>query len=637
MSEIVIKAYGKTITTSAGQTVNQIIKEHFSAHKNTLVAEINGQLSDLSTVIENNSELIFYDFTSPTGRDLFWHSSAHVLGNALVNLYGCKLVNGPPIAEGFYYDIYSEFPISTGHFQEIENEMTRLIESKIPFERSIVTKEELLELYKDNEFKRHFIEKHVENETSIYKNGKFYDMCRGPHLNNTGYIKAFKLLKTSSAYFQNDATKPSLQRIYAISFPTKGELKEYLDRIEKAKEMDHRKIGREMDLFFFHKYSPGSCFWLPDGTHIYNKLVEFLRSEYRKRGFTEVITPNIFSVDLWKESGHYENYKENIYMIEKEDFALKPMNCPGHCVMFRNTVHSYSELPLRYADFGVLHRNEVSGALSGLTRVRRFQQDDAHIFCRMDQVRAEIGGCLDFLRSVYKVFNFSYSLLLSTRPEKYLGELSEWNEAEDALKNAITESGLEYQLNEGDGAFYGPKIDVILSDALGRKIQCGTIQLDFQLPQRFDLHYTNSEGSHLRPVMVHRAILGSIERMIAIILESFGKKIPFWLSPRQIAIIPLYATDYADDLKEKLADFEVKVFNDDGCTLNRNIRNAEIAGYRLVCVVGRKEAELNEINVRVGKINKNITFDKFYLTISRMVADKAEVGEVLDLSSLSFK
>lgn len=636
MAEISIKVNDETVKAANNLTINQIIGEHFPQHKDTLAAKVNGVLCDLGTVVSADADLSFYKFDDAEGRDVFWHSSAHVLGNALVNLYGCKLVNGPPTSEGFYYDVYSESSISTDQFDAIEREMARITKARIPFVKETVSKERLLSLYSDNVFKQHFIYKHVESETSIYKNADFYDMCRGPHLNNTGYIKAIKLLKTSSAYFQNDASQPSLQRIYAITFPTKDLLKEYCARVKKAKEMDHRRIGSEMDLFFFHKYSPGSCFWLPAGAHIYNKLVELIREEYRKRGFREVITPNMFSIDLWKESGHYDHYKENIYMVEKEGFGLKPMNCPGHCIMFRNKEHSFRELPIRFADFGVLHRNELSGALSGLTRVRRFQQDDAHIFCRRDQIKSEISGCLDFLKHVYTIFGFQYALLLSTRPEKFLGELSEWDEAENGLKDAISESGLAYQLNVGDGAFYGPKIDIILSDALGRKIQCATIQLDFQLPQKFGLHYVTSEDKHETPVMIHRAILGSLERFIAILIESFGKKLPFWLSPRQIAIVSLYADEYAGSLQERLAGFEVRIYNGDKCSLNKNIRNAEIAGYRLVCVVGKDETEKNEINVRTGKPGgKNMPFDQFLVLVSGMVRNKVEFDSVVDISGLS--
>lgn len=632
--QINVKYDDKEFKVTIGWTINQFIKEHLGL-KDIITAKIDGLLCDLTTAMSSDCTLDLFSFNTPEGKEVFWHSSAHILGNALCNVFKCKLVNGPPIEEGFYYDIDVDTPISTEHFETIEKEMMKIVKSGVKFEKETVSKSDLLKMYEDNEYKKYFVNKFVENESTIYKNAQFFDMCQGPHLNNTGYVKAIKLLKTSSAYFLNDSTKPSLQRIYGISFPSKELMKEYLDRLERAKEMDHRKIGKEMDLFFFHKYSAGSCFWLPEGAHIYNKLMEFMRGEYRKRGFKEVITPNIFSVDLWKESGHYDNYKENIYMVEKEDFALKPMNCPGHCLIFRNTERSFKELPLRLADFGVLHRNEISGALSGLTRVRRFQQDDAHIFCMREQIKSEISGCLDFLKFVYSVFGFKYELFLSTRPEKFLGEISEWDEAENALKNAIVESDLTYKLNQGDGAFYGPKIDIILQDAHGRKIQCATIQLDFQLPQRFGLKYTSSEGTSKTPVIIHRAICGSLERMIAILIESYGKELPFWLSPRQVALVPLYADEYAHSIKEKLSSFEVKVYDDAGCTLNKRIRNAEIDGFKLVCVVGKKEEEKNELNVRYAGKNSNYPLEGFIKMLNQMVEQKCEFGNVLDISKCS--
>lgn len=632
--QISVKVDETVFSLNKNSTIFDAIK---ASNKTKIVAaKLDGAMVDLSTVLSQDCELHLFTFDSEEGKEVFWHSSSHILGNALVNIHKCKLVNGPATSEGFYYDVESDTPISTDDFAAIEDEMRKIIKSNFKFEKVVKTKEQLLEMYKDNPCKTYFIEKNVKNETSVYMNGDFYDMCLGPHLPSTGGVGAVKLLKTSSVYFLNDAKNASLQRIYGISFPNKTLLKEYCDRVERAKEMDHRKIGNEMDLFFFHKYSPGSCFWLPEGAHIYNKLVEFLRGEYRKRGFLEVITPNIFSTDLWKESGHYQNYKDNIYMIEKEDFAMKPMNCPAHCLIFRSVERSFRELPVRFADFGVLHRNEISGALSGLTRVRRFQQDDAHIFCQRDQIQSEIGKCLDFLDYVYRLFDFKYDLLLSTRPEHFLGEIVEWNEAEKALKSAIEASGHPYQVNKGDGAFYGPKIDIVLYDALGRKCQCATIQLDFQLPQRFNLKYTSTDGTLNAPVIIHRAILGSIERMIAIILESYGKKLPFWLTPRQIAIVPLYAEDYANVIKNTLSDLQVKVFDEKGLTLNKRIRNAETAGYRLVSVVGKKEEENRQINVRFESGNKNMNLPEFIDFVRGLSASKANFDQsCIELNSIN--
>jgi len=636
---IAIKLNGETKRIPHGLTINEIISQNAASSNSTssassiIAAKVDGKLSDLSSRILNDCEIELLSFDSADGKHVFWHSSAHVLGNALVNLYNCKLVNGPPIEEGFYYDIDISTPISTANFEEIEREMKKIIKDKVKFEKEELSKNALLDLYKDNEYKQYFINKNVGDSSTIYKNGKFFDLCQGPHLNNTGYIKAIKLIKTSSVYFLNNSENASLQRVYAITFPSKELLKEYEERIRRAEEMNHRKIGKDMNLFFFHKYSPGSCFWLPEGAHIYNVLISYIKEEYRKRGFKEVITPNIFSTDLWKQSGHYENYKENIYMLENEEMALKPMNCPGHCLMFGHLERSFKELPLRFADFGVLHRNELSGALSGLTRVRRFQQDDAHIFCMQSQIATEVLGCLDFLKSVYGILGFKYELLLSTRPEKYLGKLSEWDEAESSLKSAITNAGLSYTVNEGDGAFYGPKIDIILQDAFGRKIQCATVQLDFQLPQRFELEYTTAEGVSERPVIIHRAILGSIERMVAILLEQYGKKIPFWLSPRQIAIISVFCDEYAMRVKEELVDYEVKVFNTPGMSLNKRIRCAAVDGYRIVLVLGKKEEEKGEVNLRIGEENRVMTMEEFRKMVGALKRGKIEMDEYLTLES----
>ncbi|KAI5148177.1 threonyl-tRNA synthetase [Enteropsectra breve] len=628
-SEVKVLVEDKEYAVESGTAVIKFIKDSIENYKDAIACRIDGTVADLSTKIEKSCKIDLLKFEDADGKEVFWHSSAHVLGQALTNLYPCKLVNGPPVDEGFYYDIEVSTPISTDDFEKIEKEVQKIVKANMKFERVEKSKEELLEMYEDNKYKQYFIEKNVVDRTTVYYNDKFYDMCLGPHLLGTGAVKVMKLLKTSSVYFLNDPNNASLQRIYAVSFPNKAMMKEYEERVKRAMEMDHRKVGKELDLFFFHKYSPGSGFWLPAGAHIYNKLQNFIREEYRKRGFREVITPNIFSNDLWKESGHYDNYKDDIYMIEKEDFALKPMNCPGHCLMFKHSERSFKELPVRFADFGVLHRNECSGSLSGLTRVRRFQQDDAHIFCRRDQIKSEIVGCIDFLSYVYKIFNFKFELFLSTRPEKYLGELEEWEEAENALAQGITEASLKYTINPGDGAFYGPKIDIILTDAFNRKIQCATIQLDFQLPQRFGLKYTATDGSSQSPVIIHRAIFGSLERMIAILIESYGKKLPFWLTPYQIAIVPLYADEYAQEIKEKLSEYEVKVYDDTKWTFNKRIRNALIDGYSLVCVVGKKEAEIREINIRLSeKESHSVSVEKFEEIVREMRDKKREIGDI---------
>uniref|UniRef100_A0A8C0I931 threonine--tRNA ligase n=1 Tax=Bubo bubo TaxID=30461 RepID=A0A8C0I931_BUBBB len=449
-----------------------------------------------------------------------------------------------------------------------------------------------------NKFKCRILNEKVNTPTTtVYRCGPLIDLCRGPHVRHTGKIKTIKIHKNSSTYWEGKADMESLQRIYGISFPDGKMLKEWEKFQEEAKSRDHRKIGRDQGLFFFHELSPGSCFFLPKGAYIYNTLIEFIRSEYRKRGFQEVVTPNVFNSKLWMTSGHWQHYSDNMFSfeVEKEIFALKPMNCPGHCLMFDHRPRSWRELPLRLADFGVLHRNELSGALTGLTRVRRFQQDDAHIFCTMEQIEEEIKSCLQFLRTVYDVFGFSFKLNLSTRPEKYLGDIEVWNQAEKQLENSLNDFGEKWELNPGDGAFYGPKIDIQIKDAIGRYHQCATIQLDFQLPVRFNLTFT-------RPVIIHRAILGSVERMIAILTENYGGKWPLWLSPQQVMVVPVGPTcdEYAQKVRQHFHDagLMADVDVDPGCTLNKKIRNAQLAQYNFILVVGEKEKASGTVNIR---------------------------------------
>lgn len=479
------------------------------------------------------------------------------------------------------------------------------MKEKQPFERLEMTKAELLEMFAYNQFKCRIINEKIDTDkTTVYRCGSLIDLCRGPHVRHTGKIKAMKVTKNSSTYWEGKADAETLQRIYGISFPDPKQLKEWEKFQEEAAKRDHRKIGREQELFFFHEWSPGSCFFQPRGAHIYNTLVNFIKTEYRKRGFHEVISPNIYNSKLWERSGHWQHYAENMFSFEseKETFALKPMNCPGHCLMFDNRCRSWRELPLRMADFGVLHRNELSGALTGLTRVRRFQQDDAHIFCAPEQIKEEVNGCLNFLDYVYKKFGFTYNLVLSTRPEKYLGDLAVWETAEAALTDALNAFGQEWKVNPGDGAFYGPKIDITITDALKRAFQCATIQLDFQLPINFKLSYVTDSGENRRPVIIHRAILGSVERQIAILTENYGGKWPFWLSPRQLMIVPVGQAyyEYAQLVRQQLHElgFMVEADLDDGDTMNKKIRNAQLAQFNFILVVGEKERAANTVNVR---------------------------------------
>ncbi|XP_077174454.1 threonine--tRNA ligase 1, cytoplasmic-like [Paroedura picta] len=598
------KAEGRSWQTTphqVAQTVSRALAE------NVVIAKVNGELWDLDRPLEGDATLELLTFDNEEAQAVYWHSSAHILGEAMEDFYGGCLCYGPPIENGFYYDMYMENRgVSSTEFPALENLCKSIIKEKQPFERLEIRKEVLLDMFKYNPFKCRILNEKVDTPTTtVYRCGPLIDLCRGPHVRHTGKIKALKIIKNSSTYWEGKADMETLQRIYGISFPDSKMMKEWEKFQEEAKNRDHRKIGKEQELFFFHDLSPGSCFFLPRGAFIYNTLIHFIKEEYHRRDFTEVLSPNIYNSKLWEASGHWQHYSENMFSFEseKEVFALKPMNCPGHCLMFAHRPRSWREMPLRLADFGVLHRNELSGTLSGLTRVRRFQQDDAHIFCTMEQLEEEIKGCLDFLQSVYAVFGFTFQLHLSTRPENFLGEKEIWDQAEKQLQNSLDHFGEPWKLNPGDGAFYGPKIDITIRDAIGRYHQCATIQLDFQLPIRFNLSYVGKDGDDKkRPVIVHRAILGSVERMIAILAENYGGKWPFWLSPRQVMVVPVGPTceEYAQQICSDFFDagFMADVDLDQSCTLNKKIRHAQLSQYNFIFVVGEKEKANHAVNVR---------------------------------------
>ncbi|KAH9533612.1 hypothetical protein CY35_18G061400 [Sphagnum magellanicum] len=577
---------GKKWLTSPMDVAKEISK---GLAMNALIAEVDGMLWDMTRPLEGDCKLQIFQFDSDKGRDTFWHSSAHVLG------------------QGFYYDAFYEGLTlnEKEDFEKIQAQANKAVKAKQPFERIEVTRDQALEIFAENPFKVEIIDELPKEKTiTVYRCGPLVDLCRGPHIPNTSHVKAFSCLKASASYWRGRADRESLQRVYGISYPDTKKLKEYLHRLEEAKKRDHRKLGLQQELFFFHELSPGSCFFLPHGARIYNKLQAFIRGEYKKRGYEEVVSPNMFNMQLWETSGHAANYKENMFTfeVEKQEFGLKPMNCPGHCLIFDHRVRSYRELPLRVADFGVLHRNEMSGALSGLTRVRRFQQDDAHIFCMESQVADEVKSVLEFVEYAYKIFDFTFELELSTRPEKFLGEIETWNRAEQSLEDALNAFGKPWQINEADGAFYGPKIDITVFDALKRKFQCATIQLDFQLPVQFNLSFsTEDEARRERPVMIHRAVLGSVERMFAILLEHYAGKWPFWLSPRQ-AIVCSISEKFAPnvlEVRDKLheAGFYVEADISDR-TLSKKIREAQLAQFNYILVVGEEEASKNLVNIR---------------------------------------
>ncbi|GBM66055.1 Threonine--tRNA ligase, cytoplasmic [Araneus ventricosus] len=607
---------------------------------NTVIAKVSGVLWDLDRPLENDCTLQLLKFDSEEGKQVFWHSSAHMMGEAMERIYGGCLCYGPPIDNGFYYDMYTDgLAVSKNEFPVIENVCKSITKEKQPFQRLEVSKDVLMEMFKYNEFKLRILKEKVKTpSTTIYRCGPLIDLCRGPHVRHTGKVKALQVVKNSATYWEGKADAESLQRIYGISFPDTKQLKEWQKFQEEAAKRDHRKIGKEQELFFFHELSPGSCFFQPKGAHIYNELISFIKSEYWKRGFQEVVTPNVYNSKLWETSGHWQHYSENMFSfeVEKQTFALKPMNCPGHCLIFDHRPRSWRELPLRLADFGVLHRNEISGALTGLTRVRRFQQDDAHIFCTQEQITTEINGALDFLKHVYEVFGFTFQLKLATRPDNFLGEIEMWNNAEKQLADCLDAFGQPWTLNPGDGAFYGPKIDITITDALRRPHQCATIQLDFQLPIRFNLQYDSVSGEKKRPVIIHRAILGSVERMIAILTESYGGKWPFWLSPRQSIVVPVgpMFEEYAQKVCREISSvgFICDMDVDQGDTMKKKIRNAQIAQYNFIFVVGEREKTSNTVNVRTrddnavrGEFSIPDVISKFQILKEKRISDSDEI------------
>merc|ERR1712002_1439924 len=571
-----------------------------------VVAKVNGVVWDLDRPLEGDVKLELIKFDDEEGQAVFWHSSAHVLGGAMERVYGGHLCYGPPIDQGFYYDMHSnEYSVKDDDYKVLDDLVKNIVKEKQPFERLEMKKSDLMEMFKYNEFKLRILREKVKTETTtVYRCGPLIDLCRGPHVRHTGKIKAMAVTKSSATYWEGNSEAESLQRIYGISFPDNKQMKEWKLFQEEAAKRDHRKIGVQQDLFFFH----------------------------------EVISPNMYNAKLWKTSGHWDHYSDNMFKfdVEKESFGLKPMNCPGHCLIFDQRPRPYKELPLRMADFGVLHRNELSGALTGLTRVRRFQQDDAHIFCRPDQIKAEMAAALAFMEHVYSVFGCAYQLRLSTRPEKFIGDIEIWNRAEKDLADSLDALDMPWKLNPGDGAFYGPKIDITLQDALKRHHQCATIQLDFNLPKRFNLSFIDEKGEKQHPVMIHRAILGSLERMIAVLTESYGGKWPFWLSPRQVMVVPVgipfndYAKEVASYLRGK--GYCAEADTDDSNTMNKKVRNAQIAQFNFIFVVGEKERTNKTVNVRTrdNKVHGEFSWDgvteKFGLLTANRILKSEEFG-----------
>ena len=553
------------------------------------------------------------DFSLDDVRHRYRHTSSHILAQAVKKIWPeAKLAIGPAIDNGFYYDIDMEHRITEQDLLKIQKEMKKIIQANYPIERFELPREEAIEFERKSgeDYKVELIEDLPDGEViSFYKQGDFVDLCAGPHMDSTGQIKAIKLTSVAGAYWRGNEKNKMLQRIYGTSFPSQAELDEHLAKIEEAKKRDHRKIGREMDLFALYDEGPGFPFFMPKGMILRNQLENFWREERAKRGYEEIKTPLILNEQLWRTSGHWDHYKDNMYFtkIDDEDYAIKPMNCPGSMLAYKRKMHSYRDLPIRLAEMGQVHRHELSGALHGLMRVRTFTQDDAHIFMLPEQVKDEILGVVNFIDDVYTLFGFKYHVELSTRPEDSMGTDEEWDMAENALKEAIDAKGIPYLINEGDGAFYGPKLDFHLEDSLGRTWQCGTIQLDMQMPQRFDLTYVGSDNKKHRPVMIHRVIFGSIERFIGILIEHFAGKFPLWLAPVQVKVLTVAEafTDYAEDVSSKLEEAGLRV--------EKDFRNEKI-GYKLrearnqrvnyILIIGEREKDSNTATVRSAKLGE---------------------------------
>lgn len=571
--------------------------------REVIAVKINDELKDAFLPINENSKIQLLKFEDPEGFEVFRHSSAHLLAQAVLRLFpNAKPTIGPVVDEGFYYDFDIDHNFTPEDLIKIEEEMKKIVKENYEVKRYDPSKEELIEQFKHNEYKIEMIN-NLEEGASMYEQGEFKDLCRGPHVPKTGMIKALKLTKIAGAYWRADAKNKQLQRIYGITFPDKKMLKEHLLMIEEAEKRDHRKIGKELDLFSFQLDAPGMPFFHDKGFFIYNKLAEFMTEQMKKRNYEFIRTPLILNKSLWLQSGHWDHYKDNMYFTKidsnEDNFAVKPMNCPGHILVYKNKSYSYRNLPLKMGEFGVVHRHELSGVLSGLFRVRCFTQDDAHVFCTKEQIKEQVQELLGLIDEVYSAFGFEYKMELSTRPEKAMGEKELWDVAEKELKNALEDK--EYKLNEGDGAFYGPKIDFHLKDAIGRTWQCGTIQLDFQMPEKFNLSYEGNDGKKHQPVMIHRAIYGSFERFLGILVEHYAGKFPLWISPNQIIILPIADrhNEYCEELRKEFQKNDLRAYVDlRSESTKKKVRDAQLNQYNYILVIGDKEIENKSVNIR---------------------------------------
>lgn len=575
--------------------------------KEAILARVNGELQDLSRPLPDGAQVEILTLDAREALDVMRHTAAHVMAQAVCRLFpGTKLAIGPAIKDGFYYDFDMSETLRPEDLPRIEEEMRKIVEEKLPLERKVLSRDEAIEFFRERgeQFKVELIEELPEDaEISSYQQGEFIDLCAGPHLPHTGYLKALRLLSLAGAYWRGDERNPMLQRVYGTVFPKPAQLEEYLQRIEEAKKRDHRKLGRELELFTIEEEGPGFPFYLPNGMVIRNELEQFWREQHRRAGYQEIRTPIILNRELWERSGHWDHYKENMYFtkIDDYDYAIKPMNCPGAMLVYRNKLRSYKDLPLRLAELGLVHRHEKSGVLHGMMRVRAFTQDDSHVFMTLDQIESELSKRIDLVDHFYQTFGFSYHVELSTRPENSMGSDEAWERAEAALQQVLEDKGVPYSINPGDGAFYGPKIDFHLTDCLGRSWQCATIQLDFQMPEKFGLYYIGEDGGRHTPVAVHSVAFGAIERFMAILIEHYGGAFPLWLAPVQVRVLPITERNhaYAQEVYQQLFDAGLRVELDDRSEkIGLKIREAQLAKVPYMLVIGDREAESGVVAVR---------------------------------------
>ena len=601
--------------------------------RQSLGAVVNGEILGLDDKVYEDADFKVVKFEDKEGKQIFWHTASHIMAYAIQELYpDTKFAIGPSTETGFYYDLDLEHRFVEEDFKAIEDKMKEIAKKDLPVERIEISREEALKYFKEKgqDYKVELInDLPADEKITMYKIGDFLDLCKGPHLLSTKKIKAIKLLSIAGAYWRGDSNNKMLQRLYGIAFEKQSQLEEYITRREEAEKRDHRKLGKELDLFSMHEEGPGFPFFHPNGMILRNNLLNWWRGVLEENGYGEILTPIILNEALWHRSGHWDHYKDNMYFtkIDEGDYAVKPMNCPGSILVYNSNNHSYRDLPIRLAEYGIVHRHELSGALHGLFRVRTFTQDDAHVYCLFSQVKDEVFKMIDLADYLYSTFGFKYSIELSTRPDDYMGELEAWNLAEKSLKEALEEKNLPYTINEGDGAFYGPKIDFHLEDAIGRTWQCGTIQLDFQLPENFDLTYVDENGERQRPVMLHRALLGSVERFMGILIEHFAGKFPLWLSPVQVEVIPVSDKfkDFAESIADKLHAAGLRVHLDGRAEkVGYKIREAQVKKINYMLVIGEKEETSGKLSVRKrnGEEVQDVDVDEFIASLKEEIKNK---------------